>query len=275
MEYDAIKDRISRRLDLNPGLLPLLYGVLNLLFLRTWYVHQALRRIRLHAGSRLLDAGTGFGQYAWHVVRKYPKVHVTGIDLKKEYLARAARCFDSYGLTDRVILQVDDVTDSKITSMFDCILAVDVLEHIEEDEVAVHHFAERLRPGGHLIISTPSDLGGSDVHRSDQESFIGEHVRDGYNLQELTQKLSSAGLEIAEAKYSYGTWGSLAWRLLIKIPIRLLGTSFFLMPLVVLYYVPVLPVGLFLNFLDLHQTNSRGTGLIVVAQRVCESREKS
>ncbi len=275
MEYDSIKDRISRRLDSNPKLLPLLYAVLNLLFLRTWYVHQALKRIHLDAGSKVLDAGTGFGQYAWYVIQKYPEVHVTGTDLKKEYLARAARCFKSYRLADRISLAVDDVTNSNVTNTFDCILAVDILEHIEEDEVAIRHFAKRLKPKGHLIISTPSDQGGSDVHSSDQESFIGEHVRDGYNLQELTQKLSSAGLEIVEAKYSYGTWGSLAWRLLIKIPIRLLGTSFFLMPLVVLYYVPVLPVGLLLNFLDLHQTNSSGTGLIVVAQKVRESREKS
>ena len=267
MEYDSIKDRISRRLDSHPRLLPILYSLMDLLLLRTWYVHRALRSINLGSNSRLLDAGTGFGQYAWHVLRRYPGVHVTGIDLKKDYLERAGKSLDACGLSDRVTLQVDDLTDMKVTGPFDCILAVDVLEHIVEDESAIQHFSQRLRQGGSLIISTPSDQGGSDVHGSDQQSFIGEHVRDGYNLDDLVQKLANAGLEITEAKYSYGTFGSLAWRLLIKFPILLLGKSFLLAPLVALYYVPVLPIGLLLNLVDLNRSNERGTGLIVTARQ--------
>ena len=266
MKYDSIKDWIGCWLDSHPKLLPILYSLMNLLFLRTWYVHRALHKANLGPDSKLLDAGTGFGQYAWYVVRKYPGVHVTGTDLKKGYLERAAKSFDTYGLSDRITLQVDDVTDPKITGTFDCILAVDILEHIVEDDTAIRHFSQRLHPGGFLIISTPSDQGGSDVHDSEQQSFISEHVRDGYNLNDLTQKLTDAGLEITEARYSYGTWGSLAWRFLIKFPILLLGKSFLFAPLVALYYIPVLPLGLLLNLIDLNRTNERGTGLIVIAR---------
>jgi len=266
MKYDSIKDRIGFWLDSHPKLLPILYILLDTLFLRTWYVHRALRKINPAPDSKILDAGTGFGQYAWYVIRKYPGVHVTGTDLKKDYLDRAEKCFDAYTLSDQIQLLVDDLTDPKVTGSFDYILAIDILEHIEKDEAAIHHFTKRMHPGGFLIISTPSDQGGSDVHHHNQTSFISEHVRDGYNLDELIQKLTRAGLEIVDAQYSYGTWGSLAWHLLIKYPMLLLGTSLIFAPLVALYYALVLPLGLVMNLADLHQINERGTGLIIVAR---------
>jgi len=267
MKYDLLKDQISEWLDRYPKLLPILYILMDKLLLRTWYVHRALRRIKLHSESKLLDAGTGFGQYPWYIVHTYPGVHVTGTDLKKDYLDRAARSFDAFGISNRVTWKVDDLTDPTVTELFDCILAVDVLEHIIEDERAITHFANRLTTGGYLIISTPSDQGGSDVHSRDQESFIGEHVRDGYNLEDLTQKLSNAGFHITEQHYSYGIWGSIAWRLLIKFPILLLGKSILFAPLVMIYYLPVLPLGFLLNFVDLKISNQGGTGLIVVARQ--------
>ena len=58
-----------------------------------------------------------------------------------------------------------------------------------------------------------------------------------------------------------------AWRLLVKTPIQALSRSWALAPLVALYYVPALPVGLALNALDLRKPNARGTGHLMVAQR--------
>ena len=272
MEYDTIKNRISGWLDANPKLLPVLFNILDLLFLRTWYIHRALQSANLKSGSKLLDAGTGFGQYAWHTVRTYTGVAVTVTDIKKEYLERAERCFEAFGLLDQIKLRVDDLTDTKIQDTFDCILVVDVLEHIEEDDAAIQHFSKQLRQGGYLIISTPSDHGGSDVHTRDQKSFIGEHVRSGYNLSELCEKLRQAGLEITKAEYSYGTWGSIAWRLLVKVPIQLLGKSFLFAPLVAMYYIPMLPLGLLLNLADLYHENKSGTGLIIIAHQTARSK---
>ena len=65
------------------------------------------------------------------------------------------------------------------------LLSVDVMEHIEEDVEVFRHFHRVLKPGGHVVINTPSDLGGSDVQDSEDESFIGEHVRDGYSRDDL------------------------------------------------------------------------------------------
>ncbi|MDE2833561.1 MAG: class I SAM-dependent methyltransferase [Bacteroidota bacterium] len=262
MTYDPVKDRLGHLFG-HPKLLPLFYRILHLLFLRSWYVRRQLRQ--LPSGARVLDAGTGFGQYAWYVARNTPDASVVAVDIKKDYLARARRCFEAAGLDHIIATRYDDVTAPDVEGPFDCILAVDIMEHLEEDVVVMKHFARLLNNSGTVIISTPSDQGGSDASES-SEGFIGEHVRDGYGIEDLTSKLATAGLRVERAVYSYGPWGSLAWRLLIKFPMRLMGLSVLLAPLLAVYYVPVLPVGLFLNWLDVTRTNRTGTGLLVVAR---------
>ena len=267
MNYDPVKDRLGSLFG-HPKLLPLFYRILHLLFLRSWYVRREIRR--LPSGARVLDAGTGFGQYAWYVARNTPDARVVAVDIKNDYLARARRCFEAAGLDHIIDTQYDDVTAPAVEGPFDCILAVDIMEHLEEDVLVMEHFARLLSDSGTVIISTPSDQGGSDASEA-SEGFIGEHVRDGYSMGDLAAKLATAGLAVVRAAYSYGPRGSLAWRLLIKYPMRLMGLSVLLAPLLAFYYVPVLPLGLFLNWLDLTCANRTGTGLLVVARPVASA----
>ncbi len=269
MEYDPIKDRLGSLFGRYPRLLPVLFSLLHLFFLRAWYVRRELRRL-LKPGMHVLDAGTGFGQYAWHVARKYSGVAVVGTDIKENYLTWAKACFRTSAAGAAIVLQHDDLTAPNVEGPFDCILAVDVLEHIEDDVRVLEHFARLLASSGHIIVSTPSNLGGSDVLVEGQDSFIGEHVREGYGRTEITRKLERIGLTVVRADYTYGHWGSRAWRMLIKHPIRLLSKSIWFAPLLALYYVPVLPVGLMFNRLDMVRPNATGTGLIVVAKKQLE-----
>ena len=53
---------------------------------------------------------------------------------------------------------------SAILNIYNIILSVDVMEHIEEDVLVFQNFYKSLKNNGVLLISTPSDKGGSDVH---------------------------------------------------------------------------------------------------------------
>ena len=92
-------------------------------------------------------------------------------------------------------------------------------------------------------------------------------MRDGYNVEELKDKLDEAGLEPVRAIYTYGVYGSLAWRMLIKTPMRLLGVSRLFLAMLPFYYLLVLPIGLVLHILDVRTHNETGTGLIVIARK--------
>ncbi len=65
---------------------------------------------------------------------------------------------------------------------YNLIISIDVMEHITDDIQVFKNFYQSLKSGGILLISTPSDQGGSDVHDDEEKSFIAEHVRDGYSI---------------------------------------------------------------------------------------------
>lgn len=271
MRYDPVKDRLGRIFGRHPLLQRLFFVLLHLIFLRSWYVRRALRRIfkgwPADRPVRVLDAGTGFGQYAYYIARRYPRAEVVGVDLKTDYLEQARRFVARTPVADRVHFVQDDLTRLQTEGPFNLILSVDVLEHIEDDRAVLRNFARVLRPGGYVIINTPSDQGGSDVQAPGQQSFIEEHVREGYSRELLEARLREAGLEPVESHYSYGPFGSLAWRLLVKYPMLALNRTALAYLLLPVYYLVALPVGLVLNALDLVRENRTGTGLIVVARK--------
>ena len=117
------------------------------------------------------------------------------------------------------------------------------------------------------IISTPSDQGGSDVHSDGDTSFIGEHVRDGYGMEEITEKLRTAGYDEVNVSYTYGTPGSIAWRLSMKYPVKMLNSSAAFYLILPFYYLVIFPFALILNSFDLILTHKSGTGLLVSADK--------
>jgi len=270
MDYDPVKNRIGDLVAGRPWLTHLFYAVLQLVFLRAWYVRRELRRqlaVRIRRPNlRVLDAGTGFGQFAYYLARKYPSLAIHAVDVKEDYLVRAQAFFAARDLSDRVTFSVDDLTELQAKGPFDLVLSVDVMEHIEDDDSVFRNFKRVLSPGGAVIINTPSDRGGSDVSEPGGKGFIGEHVRDGYSAEEIAWKLSLSGLEVTRSIYTYGAAGRLGWRLLIKFPMLLLSWSRFSLILLPFYYTLALPVGLVLNAIDLVRPNRSGTGLLVVAE---------
>lgn len=247
----------------------LFFAALQMMFLRAWYVRRELRQqLAGRSGPvRVLDAGSGFGQFTYWILRRFPNVRLHAVDVKEDYLDEAEHLVRSAGLDSRATFAVEDLTRLRTTGPYDVILSVDVMEHIEEDVEVFRGFHSVLRPGGVVIINTPSDQGGSDVREGDDESFISEHVRDGYAVDELRSKLESAGLDVERVEYTYGRWGSIAWRMSIKWPMMLLNTSWLFVVLLPLYYIPMLPVAMLLNLIDVATHVDRGTGLIAVARR--------
>ncbi len=271
MLYEPVKDRLSRLAGKSRLLRRLFYWMLNLVFLRNWYVRSALRRIvkQYPADStiRVLDAGTGLGLHAYFLARTFSNVRVHAVDLNEEYLRYARSFISSSPIAGRVTFGIEDLTLLRSDGPFDLILSVDVMEHIEDDRAVFRHFHRVLNPGGVAVINTPSDQGGSDVRDRTEESFIGEHVRDGYRREELVAKLEAAGLQVDQTRFTYGAYGSAAWSLLVKYPIKLISVSWLLAILLIPYYLLALPIGLVLNAVDFVTTNRVGTGILVVARK--------
>jgi SAM-dependent methyltransferase len=265
MKYDPIKKRLGNLFNQTPFLRKLFYHLLNLLLLRSWHIRKELRMLKklLPGSPEILDAGSGFGQYDYTMAIQFPKSKITAVDVKQEQIDDCNQFFQRIGKSDRVTFEYGDLTSWTRPDTFDLALSVDVMEHIEDDVTVFKNLARSLKKGGVLLISTPSYHGGSDVHGEQDDSFIEEHVRDGYSIEDIENKLRIAGFATVQSRYSYGTPGQISWKLSMKWPILIANKGKFLMVLLPFYYLLIYPFCFILNFIDVHTTHSSGTGLIV------------
>ncbi|MEP7171183.1 MAG: class I SAM-dependent methyltransferase, partial [Bacteroidota bacterium] len=176
MQYDPIKRSLGNVFNKSPFLRKTFYSLLDLLLLRAWHVHKELRAWSSEFGAQsdlrtpnsklptILDAGAGFGQYSFWMWKHFKNCSILAVDVKEEQVADCNNFFKQIGAGDKVKFIVDDLTIFKRDNLYDLVLSVDVMEHILEDVLVFKNFHASMKKGGMLLISTPSDQGGSDVH---------------------------------------------------------------------------------------------------------------
>jgi SAM-dependent methyltransferase len=251
MKYDPIKATIGNFVRHSRLLRIILYKLLGLFFLREWYVKRELRRNLADHNEpfTVYDAGCGFGQYSYFIATHFPLAEVYAIDLKEEQIEDCKRFFSNKDLSS-CSFAVEDLAQIQHSERFDFILSVDVMEHIIDDVGVFHNLFRSLKSGGHLFINTPSNLGGSDTHTENEKSFISEHARNGYGMEEIRQKLESAGFKVVSIRYVYGPWGGRYWKLGIKYPMQMLNISKLFFIILPFYYLITFPIILPMMWLD-------------------------
>lgn len=277
MQYDPVKKFLGSAFSKSPWLRKLFYRILDLHLLRTWHVRKAIKQWRKVAPEKpvILDAGSGFGQYVFHLSGKFPRASILGVDIDRHHIDDCTSFFRKIR-RNNVSFKSADLTEFVQEETFDLILAIDVMEHIANDQKVFENFFRSLRKKGVVIITTPSDKGGSDVkthhpyHHSDDNakanlSFIDEHVRDGYNMEEMRQKLAEQGFSDIQIFYTYGWPGKISWKLAMKYPMTMLGFSRWLVLILPVYFILLYWFILLLNFLDVRLKHASGTGLLVTA----------
>ena len=269
MQYDPIKRTLGTLFNKTPFTRKIFYKLLDLLLLRTWHVKKELRIFRKNSAGNpiVLDAGAGYGQYTFFMSGLSPAWNIKAVDVKQEQIDDCNRFFAKINRDNRVVFEMADLVEFIEEEKYSLILSVDVMEHILDDENVFRNFHKSLKPGGMLLISTPSDKGGSDVFHNHSSSFIEEHVRDGYSVNEIKMKLEKAGFTNINSHYTYGKPGQLSWKLSMKYPILLLNLSKIFFIILPFYYLFTFPFSLLLNFLDVKIKHKTGTGLIVKAYK--------
>ena len=267
MKYDPIKKTLGRFFARSLFMRKLFYCLLDVLLLRAWHIKKTLGKIatKMQGSAKILDAGCGFGQYTWRMQKMNKNWNIKGVDIDGEHIRYCESFFTKAGLANRVSFQVMDLAVLNDTDCYDIILSVDVMEHIQDDLKVFQNFYKALSKGGVLIISTPSDKGGSDVHKGNDASFIDEHVRNGYSYKDISEKLSNAGFGHINIAYTYGKTGSVSWLLSMKYPIKMLNISYLFFIILPFWYLIFFPVSLIFNYIDVNSIHKTGSGLLVTA----------
>jgi SAM-dependent methyltransferase len=151
-----------------------------------------------YLGQDPVEIGAGTGDYAAEWAQGGQRLTVTEADPSR--LRLLARRF----VGNPLVTVRPMALPTEARGGYSAVVALNVLEHIEDDVAALRSCAGLVAPGGLVVVLVPAF--GFAMSAFDRE--IG-HVRR-YRVRTLTARLESAGLEPAEVRY-VNPLGLLAW----------------------------------------------------------------
>ena len=170
--------------------------------------------LRLKPGLRVLDAGCGTGR---HLREAYSSggVDVVGIDMNRDNLCEAR---DAMSLLEREgngswVTAMADVTKLPFRDeAFDIVICSEVLEHVQDNVLAIRELVRVLKPGNDLVVSVPSFFP-ERICWTISESYHrepGGHIRI-YKKKELKNLLERAGTKCWKIRYKHALHAPYWW----------------------------------------------------------------
>ncbi len=166
-----------------------------------------------YLNGRILEIGSGIGNISEFLLKD--KSNVTLSDLRPEYCDYLLNHFHGKNSLDGVVT-IDlaekdfDGVYGKILESFDSVFALNVIEHIENDSLAVRNCMKLLKKGGMLVLLVPSYPW--LYCRFDEE--LGHFRR--YNRKSLRDLMALNGY-IIENLFNFNAAGVLGWFLFGKL----------------------------------------------------------
>ena len=240
--------------------------------LREWYIRKGIRKIcqPLNKKVTVLDAGSGLGQHAYFVARKWPLTEVTAIEVDEKQVKDCNYFVKKIGLENIEFLQ-GDLSQFNFNNKFDIILCSSVLEHIEDDQAVLSSYHDNLKQNGSLLVYVPTSekrvLSSLDRKIKKQLKETGkalphEHVRY-YSKEELVSKLEKNGFEIKDIVITYGKYGRLSYDIVTSVQYSSVFKLLF-----PFYLLLIHPLVLLLMWADYLIKNNEGNGLLIIASKM-------
>lgn len=147
-----------------------------------------LELVRPLRPRRLLDAGCGTGTLLGALARD--GIAVAGVDVAPEAVSRCRSV-----VPGALLVRADAARLPFAAGSFDTALALDVMEHLPEEDDLPREAFRVLAPGGHLVASVPAFR----ALYGERDRLAGHHRR--YRKAEFLAALTSAGFSIRYVNY--------------------------------------------------------------------------
>jgi SAM-dependent methyltransferase len=112
-------------------------------------IRRLIKERVLPTEGRVLDIGAGLGHIVMELKRQAPLVHIVCVEAAPE----SVKILRRNGLT--VVEDLDALTQDTY-GLFDAILLVEVIEHVEDPVGLLRRCKRMLRSGGTIFLTTPS-----------------------------------------------------------------------------------------------------------------------
>ncbi len=177
--------------------------------IRAWRMLPLIKKYAA-AAHRVLDFGSGRGVFTVEMAKYLPQAQVIGVDNGYAHkVAMADEVIHRLKLNNCQLIS-GDVFQRDFPQAFDCIVAIDVLEHIRDDHAMVQRLHELLAPGGRFIVHVPNYYRHAFGKRYLNFKDIEGHERLGYLPAELAELFQQAGFTMLESGYTYASLETIA-----------------------------------------------------------------
>ena len=108
-----------------------------------------------HCTGKILEIGSGIGNISYFFDRDGMDIDLS--DIREQYRSYLKKSFEK-----RAVLDMDIVADGFIDmhgdklGTYDAVFALNVVEHIKDDKLAIENMIKLLKPGGKIIILVPA-----------------------------------------------------------------------------------------------------------------------
>jgi len=164
-----------------------------------WYNQWTLKKFSAFLKGDILEVGCGIGNFTDSLIN-YGNVYA--IDISKEYVDKTKNLVNG-----KASVGLGDIESGKyffVKKEFDCIVCLNVLEHIKNDEAALKNIYDLLKPGGNLILLVPAH----SFLYSKIDKLLGHFKR--YNKWELKRMLDNIGFKILKIRL-LNLLGAVGW----------------------------------------------------------------
>ena len=225
----------------------------------------------LPAGSLVVDAGCGDGQHIFPYWRKFPHLRFWGIDKNRDHIAFCKKYCEAKpnGISPRVFPQ--NLEELQLENEADVLLSIGILQYIEDDRLVLKNFHKILKTNGVLVLYTP--VNGRAIFPVYRYFFKKlnhyEKSQDRqrvYTPPEILEKMKTAGFEVREQHFTYGTAGIVGHEI-YSLLLMGLGALDWWAWLLAPFFVVLMPLVLLLKTVDRFLPKKNGNGVLVVAEK--------
>lgn len=160
---------------------------------------QMEKAIELSVGNSVLEFGCGKGQFTPLLYKKFKRV--VGIDLSKKNIALAKKTTTNAQHS----FLVGNAENFQIDGKFDTVMAIMLLEHVNDPVAVLKNAKKHLKDSGRIIIQAPNANSFNrqlakymglidDLHQLPQEQIKKYGHKRVYDITLLTEDIKRAGL---------------------------------------------------------------------------------
>ena len=160
------------------------------------YNSWIVSKFKKHLKGDILELGSGLGNITNRLLKNGH--NITSTDIDRKYLSTLKKIN-----RNTKFLDIENLGNKKVYK-YDTIIAINVIEHIKDDEKVFRNSYKLLNSKGIFIVLVPAHkflFGSYDV--------LADHKRR-YSISEMEKKLKKAGFKIREIGY-YNKISAIAW----------------------------------------------------------------